>query len=104
MKTIEQILEERYPIQEQESYDNYLFRLQRGGFNHGIEVAEEWIKVSDELPSEENGYINEEVLCKVSYGSISPKIEHKIWRYNRLRFTGETDWVTVISWRPLHRK
>lgn len=89
MKTIEQILEERYPIQEQESYDNYLFRLQRGGFNHGIEVAEEWIKVEDELP-EVTPYLGKDKSGRIELFKIADK--------SFLKALG------IVEWRPLHRK
>ena len=95
MKTIEEeaidcALKDEFP----NGYD-----AECAGFKAGVKFAEEWIKDSDELPSEENGYIEEEVLVRDS-DNVSAVAIYRLEEY----WESFDERIGVIKeWRPIHR-
>ena len=59
MLTIEQALDEAYNNAGSNAYFG-------NGFRAGIEFAQRWIPVKEELPDSKNGYINKEVIAFTS--------------------------------------
>ena len=55
-----------------------------------------WRKVSeDEFPE-----IDTPILCKFRVGSMQPSIQYRVSTLLKSgRFSGETDWVSVVEWK-----
>lgn len=66
-------------------------------FKQGVEFAQQWISVEDELPEEykQSGY-SKQVLCKTTMGSFV--VLYYDMEYNR--FTAPAH-VEVTHWRPI---
>ena len=96
MKTIRQ---EAQDWVEKESITKNINEAERA-FRAGFAFAEEWIKVDDELPSEENCYIEEEVLVRDS-DKVSAVAIYRLEEY----WESFDERIGVVKeWRPLHRK
>ena len=102
MKTIEEGLEEAY----QKAGENAYFG---NGFKAGVEFAQRWISVEDELPKE-----GVSVLIKNDFGCIGIEIlENGIWRMctvekiagllNLKEYELEK-FATPTHWRPIELK
>ena len=79
------------------------------GFKAGVEFAQRWISVEDELPNfDKYKYPNgdfEIFLVKMSTGSISPKIKYCVANLiAEGRWSCEYDWSVVTHWRPIELK
>ncbi len=70
-------------------------------FRAGVDFAQEWIAVEEELP--EDGV---HVLCKKEVGSISKTISYTVAFYNSKagKFSQDFDWSYTTHWRPIERK
>ena len=109
MKTIEE-----ESIDYAESKANPMFRslevsIAAKAFKAGVEFAQRWISVEDELPNfDKYKYPNgdfEIFLVKMSTGSISPKIKYCVANLiAEGRWSCEYDWSVVTHWRPIELK
>ena len=102
MKTIEQALDEAY----NNAWSNAYFG---NGFRAGIEFAQRWISVEDELPD-----IGEEVLVKRELRQGDTWVQHFCSVSTRLTPSGEWEDIKwsdvgfirgiVTHWRPIELK
>ena len=79
------------------------------GFKAGVEFAQRWISVEDELPDfDKSKYPNgdfEIFLVKMATGSISHKIKYCVANLiAEGRWSCESDWNVVTHWRPIEHK
>ena len=79
------------------------------GFKAGVEFAQRWISVEDELPDfDKSKYPNgdfEIFLVRMSTGSISPKVKYCVANLIAIgRWSCEYDWNVVTHWRPIELK
>ena len=79
------------------------------GFEAGVEFAQRWISVEDELPDfDKSKYPNgdfEIFLVRMSTGSISPKVKYCVANLIAIgRWSCEFDWNVVTHWRPIELK
>ena len=106
MKTIEQSAKE-YACGKS-SYE--VFRsAHEADFEAGVEFAQRWISVEDELPYfDKSKYPNgdfEIFLVRMSTGSISPKVKYCVANLISVgRWSCESDWNVVTHWRPIELK
>lgn len=63
MKTIEKAAKELYPLNKPTMYTQFVAGLEQSAFKAGVEFAQRWISVEEELPP-----LNEYVLFKYSEG------------------------------------
>ena len=78
-------------------------------FKAGVEFAQRWISVEDELPEfDKSKYPNgdfEIFLVKMATGSISHKIKYCVANLiAEGRWSCESDWNVVTHWRPIELK
>ena len=78
-------------------------------FKAGVEFAQRWISVEDELPYfDKSKYPNgdfEIFLVRMSTGSISPKVKYCVANLISVgRWSCESDWNVVTHWRPIELK
>ena len=78
-------------------------------FKAGVEFAQRWISVEDELPEfDKSKYPDgdfEIFLVRMSVGSISPKIKYCVANLIMVgRWSCEFDWNVVTHWRPIELK
>ena len=78
-------------------------------FKAGVEFAQRWISVEDELPEfDKSKYPNgdfEIFLVRMSTGSISPKVKYCVANLIAIgRWSCEFDWNVVTHWRPIELK
>jgi len=64
-------------------------------FLKGVEFAQQWIPVKEELPSEENELINVPVICITGFGN------YRISKYNGNEWDSDE---IVTFWRPVERQ
>ena len=104
MKTIEQAAIESAKSKLNKLYDENSLRTAEHicGFKACAEFMEQMIPVSEELPSDENGYINEPVIIQDRWGDMAVGIytDGEYWDSQDERIN--TDYI--VSWRPLNRK
>lgn len=81
-----------------EGYDNPNFNQSVESFKEGVNFAQEWISVEDELPEESKFEMSEDVLTLA--GS---KYSVKCYDHNLGKWSGSAN-VTVTHWRPIERK
>ena len=95
MKTIEEALNIAYD----ECKSNAYFG---NGFKKGIEFAQRWIPVEDELPDEKNGCINKEVIAFTSDNCAYILIydDYLGWLPNGT----DADIDNITHWRPVNLK
>jgi hypothetical protein len=79
------------------------------GFEAGVEFAQRWISVEDELPDfDKSKYPNgdfEIFLVKMATGSINYKIKYCVANLiAEGRWSCEFDWNVVTHWRPIELK
>ena len=102
MKTIRQAALERYPPENPDVYNSSPYPLCRSAFGFGVEFSEQMIPVTEELPSEENGYVEETVLIQDEWGYIAIGV-YTYGEYWDSQDEG-VDMDYIISWRPINRK
>lgn len=105
MKTIEQAAEE---YSEKVSKGKHYMDLITG-FKAGVEFAQRWIPVEEELPVfNKTEYPNgnyETFFVKILTGSMSPIIRYGAAHLiNDKRWSCEFDWNIVTHWRPIEYK
>ena len=95
MKTIEEALNIAYD----ECKSNAYFG---NGFKKGVEFAQRWIPVEEELPDEKNGCINKEVIAFTSDNCAYILIydDYLGWLPNGT----DADIDNITHWRPLNLK
>ena len=71
-------------------------------FRAGVQFSEQMIPVTEELPSEENGYVEENVLIQDKWGNIAVGVYTygEYWDSQDERIFAND----IVSWRPLNRK
>ena len=71
-------------------------------FKSGVAFTEQMIPVTEELPSEENGYVEENVLIQDKWGNIAVGVYTygEYWDSQDERIFAND----IVSWRPLKRK
>ena len=71
-------------------------------FNAGVEFAQRWIPVEEELPDEKNGYINKEVIAFTSDNCAYVLIydDYIGWIPNGT----DADIDNITHWRPIELK
>lgn len=93
MKTIHDAATERSIYYESNTYCD---------FTAGVEFAQQWISVEDELPSTLNGFINKMVLIKSPNGQVIETAkyssEKQKWLYTSISNRHPA------SWRPIERE
>lgn len=117
MKTIEQKQIELFPIMSDkksiEQTDTFtgqeIVVLQRTVFNIGVQFAEEWIDVNDELPELRNTeeWLSEDVLLMVDVPTDEqPFCVVGAYNYKWSEFIElwESSSIPVTHWRPINRK
>ena len=93
MKTIEEAIKE---LKKSPVYKNgyeYLFKA-------GIEFAQRWIPVEEELPETNEFYESKICLVKNTYGNVDVARYYsntKLWYFNSSNFV-------VTHWRPIERQ
>ena len=107
MKKIEEAAEIYYQSNEYQK-SNSLNRFDNI-FKAGVEYAQRWISVEDELPDfDKSKYPNgdfEIFLVRVSTGSINPKVKYCVANLiAEGRWSCESDWNVVTHWRPIELK
>ena len=111
MKTIEQKQIELFPIMSDkksiEQTDTFtgqeIVVLQRTVFNMGVQFAEEWIDVNDELPENIDGEpFTEDILAQNSNGEYCVVYYHHTTKefYENINQCI----INVVKWRPINRK
>jgi hypothetical protein len=102
MKTVEQA------AQESRQFDDGLFpnwsdaNIWDGAFEAGVEFAQRWISVEDELPEQVDVYedLSEEVLAKTDNGAIwLSKYDHFVKDWTDVEI-----YMKVTHWRPIEYK
>ena len=95
MLTIEQALDEAYKNAGSNAYFG-------NGFRAGVEFAQRWIPVEDELPDEKNGCINKEVIAFTSdnFSYILIYDDYLGWLPNGT----DADIDNITHWRPVNLK
>ena len=75
-------------------------------FKAGVEFAQQWISIEDELPNFDKENPFKKYLVKVIEGSITPKefITSSHLRNQLGNWSCEMDWVRVTHWRYLEIK
>jgi hypothetical protein len=96
MKTIDEIVNEYATTYD--AYNETEYDISRHGFIAGVEFAQQWISVEEELPNEENGYFDKQVLVKRFNDFERTEIEYKVTKYNK---RGWEEYSRIISWRPI---
>ena len=71
-------------------------------FNKGIEFVEQMIPVTEELPSEGNGYINKPVIIEDEHGRPVIGIYSMDLYWSSMDELIDID--HIASWRPINRK
>ena len=86
---------------------NKLFRrlevsIAEKSFKAGVEFAQRWIPVEEELPDEKNGYINKEVIAFTSDNCVYILIYDNYlgWIPNGT----DADIDSITNWRPIELK
>lgn len=92
MRTIEQGLNEAY----KQAGENAFFG---NGFKAGVEFAQRWIPVSEELPESNH---KGKVLTKGLMGSMIKEEFIELAKYRNNKFSNEMDWKYVTHWRPIN--
>lgn len=109
MKTIEEAAQEyadehafRVPCDESnEFYDKIDFGSSYEGFGAGVEFAQRWISVEEELPNEKNGYFDKQVLVKRFSDFDRTEIKYAVTKYNK---RGWEEYSRITHWRPINFK
>jgi hypothetical protein len=68
---------------------------------NGVEYAQQWIDVNDELPNEKNGYFDRQVLVKRFSDFDRTEIEYTVTKYNK---RGWEEYSRITHWRPIELK
>lgn len=76
-------------------------RIVKYGFKAGVEFAQHFISVEEELPNEENGYFDKQVLVKRFNDFERTEIEYKVTRYT---IKGWEEYSRITHWRPIEIK
>lgn len=101
MKTIEEAAKE-YAITR--SYENKIqFILDNEAFKKGVEFAQRWIPVEEELPEEGTNFLhhNRFVLIKLLDGKIKTALlMHGVWYFDELFHQN----AIITHWRPIELK
>lgn len=63
-----------------------------GAFKIGIEFAQRWIPIEEELPSEENEFLNVPVITITGYGN------YRITNYDGIKWSSDE---IITFWRPI---
>ena len=90
-KTIEDAAKELYPENRPTMFTQFVAGLERAAFKDGVEFAQRWISVEDELPEE-----SDFVLVKTGNGCITTAYFHQEDNY----FTAGI----ITHWRPIELK
>lgn len=99
MKTIDEIVNEYATTYD--AYNETEYDISCQGFISGVEFAQHFISVEEELPSIENGYFNKEVLVKRYKDFERTEIEYKVTRYT---IKGWEEYSRITHWRPINFK
>ena len=104
MKTIEEARKEKNPYKVTESIGNCLSF--NNGFNAGVEFAQQWISVEDELPKETRHEFSEWVLTKCNRNIMKlEKYDYQSKCFTDTRYDIEKKGDgQVTHWRPIERK
>lgn len=73
----------------------------KDAFNECAGVMQRWISVEEELPNEENGYFDKQVLVKRFNDFERTELDYKVTRYT---IKGWEEYSRIISWRPINFK
>ena len=108
MKTIEDSFDDFF-FNLKKNHDVVDYLLNKKSFEVGVEFAQRWISVEDELPDfDKSKYPNgdfEIFLVRMSTGSISPKVKYCVANLIAIgRWSCEFDWNVVTHWRPIELK
>lgn len=71
------------------------------GFKECAKFMQQWISVEEELPNEENGYFDKQVLVKRFNDFERTELDYKVTKYNE---RGWEEYSRIISWRPIEIK
>lgn len=73
-------------------------------FKGGVEFAQRWIPVEEELPEEKNHRFSDLVLTKDSFGNIKlERYDFEFMRFNQIRYDSLVkDDGQVSHWRPIN--
>lgn len=81
-------------------YDEVDIRTSKEGFIAGVVFAEKLTSVEDELPNEENGYLDKDVLIKSIDNKYSIAFYNEKYGWDSLNELIDT----VTHWRPINRR
>ena len=83
-------------------YNDYTIETE-AAFKAGVEFAQRWISIEDELPNFDKENPFKKYLVKVIEGSITSKefITTSHLRNQLGNWSCEMDWVRVTHWRPI---
>ena len=95
MKTIEERAKELYPQNKPTMYTQFVAGIEQLAFKAGVEFAQRWISVEDELPE-----IGDEIIVKLK--------EHPLKKYQAWSIECRRDIeiipVFATHWRPIELK
>lgn len=114
MKTIEEAAEESAKkafgeLEGLSDIDGEFYYQHTEAFKAGVEFAQRWIPVEEELPDfDKTKYPNgnyEVHLVKMVTGGMSPITRYAVSHLiNETRWSCEFDWSVVTHWRPIEYK
>lgn len=81
-------------------YDEKIFNCAKNAFLTGIEFAEQWISVEDELPENNGSGFSDEVLIQTEDGYITIGY----YRYSKMQWEILNYIDEVKFWRPINVK
>lgn len=71
------------------------------GFKECAKFMQQWISVEEELPDEENGYSDKQVLVKRFNDFERTELDYKVTKYNE---RGWEEYSRITHWRPIENK
>lgn len=106
MKTIEEAAKELYPLNKPTMFTQFVAGLEQSAFKSGVEFAQRWISVEDELPEVKNHGFSDLVLTKNSYDNIMlERYDSESKQFNGIRYGCiKNNDGQVTHWRPIELK